>query len=94
MLNIPQPNPPPTFFAAAGAPLTTRARLLSGRALANEGLSRWRAALGDYDAALAAAAAGGESPDPYIINARGNCLNSLGEYAAAREEYLKAAGAR
>ncbi|KIY95987.1 hypothetical protein MNEG_11974 [Monoraphidium neglectum] len=75
----------------AGAPLTDRARLLSGRALAYEGLSKWAEALADYDAAMALAAAGGESPDPYVINARGNCLNSLRQWREAREEYLAAA---
>jgi tetratricopeptide (TPR) repeat protein len=56
--------------------------------LAYEGRSQWREALADYDAALQLAASGGESPDPYIINARGNCRNSLGEWAGAREDYL------
>ncbi|GBG00639.1 hypothetical protein Rsub_13391 [Raphidocelis subcapitata] len=75
----------------ADAPLTTRARLLAGRALALEGLARWREALGDYDSALRLAAAGGESPDPYVINSRGNCYNSLKEWEAARFDYLAAA---
>jgi tetratricopeptide (TPR) repeat protein len=75
------------FFGSADEPIT-EARLRAGRALAYEGRSQWREALADYDAALQLAAAGGESPDPYIINARGNCLNSLGEWAGAREDYL------
>ncbi|KAF6257809.1 hypothetical protein COO60DRAFT_1271090 [Scenedesmus sp. NREL 46B-D3] len=70
-----------------GEPIT-EARLLAGRALAYEGRSQWREALADYNAALQLAALGGESPDPYIINARGNCLNSLGEWAEARDDYL------
>ncbi len=39
--------------------LTTRARLLSGQALAREGLSDWRGALSDYDQALELADQGG-----------------------------------
>jgi tetratricopeptide (TPR) repeat protein len=68
--------------------LTTKARLLSGRALAYEGLAQWQEALNDYDQALQLAAEGEESPDPYVINSRGNCHNSLGDWAAAREDYL------
>lgn len=74
-------------FHTTDDPINT-ARLLSGRALAYEGLSEWHQALADYNQALDLAAAGGESPDPYVINARGNCHNSLGEWAAAREDYL------
>eukprot|EP00877_Chromochloris_zofingiensis_P006048 jgi/Chrzof1/1697/Cz10g17190.t1 len=68
--------------------LTTRARLYSGRALAHEGLANWQAALEDYNQALALASAGGESADPYVINSRGNCHNSLGHWAEARSDYL------
>lgn len=39
--------------------LTDRARLLAGRALAEEGLGQWREALGDYSAALDLAFQGG-----------------------------------
>lgn len=39
--------------------LTSRARLLAGRALAHEGLANWRAALTDYSDALELAAQGG-----------------------------------
>jgi hypothetical protein len=85
-------QPPRLPSAAADAPLTSRARLLSGRALAHEGLSNWSLALDDYNAAIQLAAAGGESPDPYVINSRGNCHNSLGEWGQAREDYLAAAG--
>lgn len=65
-----------------------RARLLSGRALALEGVSDWTGALRAYQAAMAAADAAGESPDPYIVNSIGNCHNSLGQWADAREAYL------
>lgn len=64
------------------------ARLRSGRALAYEGLSQWRDALADYTAALDLAAQAGESPDAYIINAIGNCHNSMQQWAPARESYL------
>jgi hypothetical protein len=57
------------------------ARLLAGRALAYEGLSDWRAALRDYNTALETASAAGRKPDPYVLNSRGNCHNSLGEWA-------------
>jgi hypothetical protein len=60
------------------------ARLLAGRALAYEGLSDWRCALRDYDAALGTASAAGKKPDPYVLNSRGNCHNSLGEWDGAR----------
>lgn len=66
----------------------TAARLRSGRALAYEGLSQWQSALSDYTAALDLAQEGGESPDAYIINAIGNCQNSLQRWGAARESYL------
>lgn len=68
-----------------------RARVLSGRALAYEGLGDWVAALQDYDAALAIAQKLGADPDPYILNSRGNCHASLGEWKAAREDYLASA---
>lgn len=65
-----------------------KARLLAGRALALEGISDWEGALRDYDGAMASAQKAGESPDPYIINSMGNCYNSLGRWAEARENYL------
>lgn len=68
-----------------------RARVLSGRALAFEGLGDWVGALGDYDAALLLAQKLGADPDPYILNSRGNCYASLGEWKAAREDYLLSA---
>ncbi|GIL59205.1 hypothetical protein Vafri_13885 [Volvox africanus] len=71
--------------------LVTRARLLSGRALANEGLSDWEAALADYQRGMDLAAEAGESLDPYVLNSIGNCLNSLGRWEDAREQYLASA---
>ena len=58
------------------ADLESRARILSNRALAWEGAGRWDDALGDYDAALAAASDAGLPPDPYVLNSRGKCLAS------------------
>lgn len=43
----------------AEAEPVSKARLLAGRALAYEGLSEWRAAINDYDAAMELAAAAG-----------------------------------
>lgn len=74
----------------ASAPLD-RARLLAGRGLALEGVSDWVAAISDYSAAIAAAAEAGEGADPYILNSRGNCHASLGEWRAARGDYLASA---
>ncbi|KAG2431512.1 hypothetical protein HXX76_009526 [Chlamydomonas incerta] len=71
-----------------GADLVVRARLLSGRALAREGLGEWGAALDDYQSAMEFAGAAGESADPYVLNSIGNCLNSLGRWSEAREAYL------
>ncbi|GIL84086.1 hypothetical protein Vretimale_11063 [Volvox reticuliferus] len=71
--------------------LVTRARLLSGRALAYEGLSDWEAALADYRRGMDLAAEAGESLDPYVLNSLGNCLNSLGRWEDAREQYLASA---
>lgn len=86
-------TPRPSGNPLSPTPITdqqpvTAARLRSGRALAFEGLSRWQAALDDYMAALDLAAAAGESPDAYIINAIGNTLNSLQRWSEARESYL------
>jgi tetratricopeptide (TPR) repeat protein len=67
------------------------ARLRAGRALAYEGLARWADALADYDAALAAAAASGFRPDPYVLNSRGNVLSSLARWAEARAAFQEAA---
>ena len=75
------------------ADLESRARILSNRALAWEGAGRWDDALRDYDAALASAQLAGLPPDPYVINSKGNCLASLGEYALARDAYLSSARA-
>jgi tetratricopeptide (TPR) repeat protein len=68
-----------------------RARILCGRALALEGLGDWVGALNDYDAALLIAKNLGADPDPYILNSRGNCHASLGEWKSAREDYLASA---
>ncbi|CAK0785284.1 hypothetical protein CVIRNUC_008490, partial [Coccomyxa viridis] len=74
-----------------GDALVERARLLAGRALAHEGLSDWQAALDDYDLALSLAARGGQYPDPYVLNSKGNVLASLGRWKEARQDYLRSA---
>lgn len=79
-------------IAATGGGTASLARLLAGKALALEGLSRWAEALGCYDGALAAAKAAGYSPDPYVLNSRGNVLASMGRYAEARSAYQSALG--
>lgn len=66
------------------------ARLLSGRALAWEGIDEWPKALIDYDRALSLAAINGKKPDPYVVNSRGNVRASLGDWDGARTDYLAA----
>lgn len=70
---------------------TDRARLLSGRALAYEGLSLWERALEDYDEALQLAIEDGKYEDPYVLNSRGNVKASLGRYEDARDDYCRSA---
>ena len=77
-------NPAPLDSGAA-------ARFHAGRALAHEGLYQWAEALEDYEATLALAKAGNFAPDPYVVNAVGNCRASLGDWRGAREEYLESA---
>lgn len=70
---------------------TDMARVLSGRALAYEGLGRWQSALDDYNVALAKAAADGRYADPFVVNSRGNVKASLAMYEDARRDYLSSA---
>ena len=70
---------------------TDVARVLSGRALAHEGLGDWRRALADYDDALRLAREDGNPGDPFVLNSRGNVKASLGLYDAARRDYLDSA---
>jgi tetratricopeptide (TPR) repeat protein len=65
--------------------------MLSNRALAYEGLSRWDAAIADYSEALKYSSMIGATP-PYVLNSRGNCYNSIGEYEKALDDYTRAAG--
>ena len=65
--------------------------MLSNRALAYEGLSRWDAAIADYSEALKYSSMIGATP-PYVLNSRGNCYNSIGEYEKALDDYSRAAG--
>lgn len=41
-------------------------------------MSKWEEAKNDYTVALELASQEGSTPDPFIINSRGNCYNSLG----------------
>ncbi|CAG9460624.1 unnamed protein product [Pedinophyceae sp. YPF-701] len=70
---------------------STEARLLSGRALAYEGLGEWKAALDDYNAALEVAGRAGLRPDPFVVNSRGNVNASLERWQDARDDYLASA---
>lgn len=69
------------------------ARLLSGKALALEGLGDWVAALDTYNQALdtAASAQQATEPDPYVLNSVANCYVSLGEFSKARTYFLASA---
>ena len=64
--------------------------MLSNRALAYEGLSDWKNAVKDYSEAIKYSEMIGAVP-PYVLNSRGNCYNSLGEYEKALDDYLRAA---
>lgn len=64
--------------------------MLSNRALAYEGLGRWRDAVADYSEAVKYSEMIGAAP-PYVLNSRGNCYNSLGEYERALDDYERAA---
>jgi len=69
------------------------ARLLSGKALALEGLGDWVAALDTYNQALDTAASAQQptEPDPYVLNSVANCYVSLGEFSKARTFFLASA---
>jgi len=54
-------------------------------------LSRWDAAIADYSEALKYSSMMGATP-PYVLNSRGNCYNSIGEYEKALDDYSRAAG--
>lgn len=64
--------------------------MLSNRALAYEGLADWKNAVKDYSEAIKYSEMIGAVP-PYVLNSRGNCYNSLGEYEKALDDYLRAA---
>eukprot|EP00466_Bigelowiella_natans_P004485 jgi/Bigna1/141934/aug1.66_g16642 len=62
-------------------------RLLSGRALAYEGLANWEKAIKlDYDRAIEIAFEQNVNPDPYVVNSR--------DYLAARDLFQRAKGFR
>ena len=54
----------------------------AGQGLALEGVGDWAAARDTYTSALQTAEAGGQLPDPYVLNSRGNCQASLGARAS------------
>ncbi len=67
------------------------ARIMSGMALALEGLDRFDEAATKYEESLKLAGRAGAEEDPYILNSLGNCYSSLGKWKKAREFYLKSA---
>lgn len=71
--------------------LLDRARIISGIALALEGLDRFDEAAKKYEESLKLADEAGAEEDPYILNSLGNCYSSLGKWKRAREFYLKSA---
>ena len=60
--------------------------LLANRGLAYEGLSQWQEAEREYSRALSVAENLGFSA-PYLLNSRGNVYGSLGQYAAAADDF-------
>lgn len=59
-----------------------------GRALANEGLADWNAALKDYDNAIVLWGGGrGENVNPYVLTFRGNTLCKLNRCQEAIPDY-------
>lgn len=67
------------------------ARLLAGKALAFEGLYRFREAADAYEQSIQIAKNCGSPPDPYVENSLGNCYASLGKWKDARVQYLSSA---
>ena len=67
-----------------------RARVVSGKGLALEGIDDFIGALSAYEKALNIAADAGADPDPYVQNSVGNCYASLGEWSRAREYFQMA----
>lgn len=68
-----------------------RARVLSGKALALEGIDDFLGALDVYKESLDLAISIGAESDPYVLNSIGNCYVSLGEWSRARS-YFQLAG--
>eukprot|EP01041_Mallomonas_annulata_P009990 gene9990-20777_t len=59
-----------------------------GRALAQEGLADWKAALADYDKAVSLWGGGrGEGVNPFVLTFRGNTLVKLNRYSDAILDY-------
>lgn len=67
------------------------ARVLSGMALALEGIDRFGDAADAYEQSIQIAKNCGSPPDPYVENSLGNCYASLGRWKDARDKYLSSA---
>lgn len=68
-----------------------KARILSGKALALEGISLFEEAASTYMESIEIAQRLGSPADPYIVNSLGNCRASMGEWKQARKDYLESA---
>lgn len=64
--------------------------LLGNRGLASEGLSLWKDAIRDYTQAIELGESIG-AQEPYILNSRGNCYASIGEYQTALDDFARSA---
>eukprot|EP00241_Pyramimonas_parkeae_P007008 CAMPEP_0114252110 /NCGR_PEP_ID=MMETSP0058-20121206/15656_1 /TAXON_ID=36894 /ORGANISM="Pyramimonas parkeae, CCMP726" /LENGTH=318 /DNA_ID=CAMNT_0001366011 /DNA_START=263 /DNA_END=1220 /DNA_ORIENTATION=- len=66
--------------------------LLGNRGLAYEGLSLWPEAVRDYTTAIDLGRSVG-AEEPYILNSRGNCFNSMGRYQEALLDFQASSAA-
>mmetsp|Transcript_31344 Transcript_31344/g.43483 ORF Transcript_31344/g.43483 Transcript_31344/m.43483 type:complete len:366 (-) Transcript_31344:67-1164(-) len=64
--------------------------LLANRGLAYEGLARWDAAIKDYTTSIELGESIG-AQEPYILNSRGNCYSSVGDYSSALADFESSA---
>jgi len=62
--------------------------LLGNRGLSYEGLALWREAIQDYTLAIDLGESIG-AKEPYILNSRGNCYASIGEYQNALDDFVR-----
>jgi len=68
-----------------------KARLLSGKGLALEGINLFEEAASTYLESIEMARRLGSPADPYVLNSLGNCRASMGEWKQARKDYLESA---